>query len=359
MNILILTGSFGMGHNSCALAIKQELNKECNDSNCFIVDINKYIFPFLNPFIYKSFNVIVNKCHHTYNLLYKISQKQTKMPFKKIFMKQIYNLLREYKPDIIISTLPMSSKLISKYKEVMNCELPLITCITDISIHKAWVNKNTDIYFVATQISKDKLAKYGVKENKIHIVGIPVKEDFISINKETKKQSSKKILIMGGGLGLIHFNKNFYRDLNNLKDIKTVIILGKNQKIFKKLNGKYDNIEIIGYCDNVHKYMQDADIIISKAGGITLFESIYVELPLFVICPFLEQEIANANYIENECIGKVIWNKKNNLINEISIFISNEEYLYKIKDKMKKIKIKSNETKIASIIEKFDIPKVS
>ncbi len=306
MNILILTGSFGMGHNSCALAIKQELNKECNDSNCFIVDINKYIFPFLNPFIYKSFNVIVNKCHHTYNLLYKISQKQTKMPFKKIFMKQIYNLLREYKPDIIISTLPMSSKLISKYKEVMNCELPLITCITDISIHKAWVNKNTDIYFVATQISKDKLAKYGVKENKIHIVGIPVKEDFISINKETKKQSSKKILIMGGGLGLIHFNKNFYRDLNNLKDIKTVIILGKNQKIFKKLNGKYDNIEIIGYCDNVHKYMQDADIIISKAGGITLFESIYVELPLFVICPFLEQEIANANYIENECIAKVI-----------------------------------------------------
>lgn len=71
--------------------------------------------------------------------------------------------------------------------------------------------------------------------------------------------------------------------------------------------------------------MQDADIIISKAGGITLFESIYAQLPLFGICPFLEQEIENANHIENECIGKVIWNKKNNLINEIFILINNEE----------------------------------
>lgn len=56
--------------------------------------------------------------------------------------------------------------------------------------------------------------------------------------------------------------------------------------MLKKLYGKYDNIEIIGYCDNVHKYMQDAYIIISKAGGITLFESIYAQLPLLVICPF-------------------------------------------------------------------------
>lgn len=223
MNILILTGDFGMVHNSCALAIKQELNRKYNYSNCSIVDINKYIFPFLNPFIYKSFNVIVNKCHHTYNLLYKISQNQTKMPLKAVFMKRIYNLLTEYKPDIIISTLPMSSKLISEYKEIANCELPLITCITDISIHKAWVNKNTNIYFVATQTSKDKLIKYGVKENKIHIVGIPVKEDFININKETKKETPKKILIMGGGLGLIPFNKNFYKGLNNLEDVKKTL----------------------------------------------------------------------------------------------------------------------------------------
>lgn len=176
------------------------------------------------------------------------------MPPKTVFMKRIYNLLIEYKPDIIISILPMSSKFISEYKEIANCELPLITCITYIRIHKVWVNKNMNIYFIATQTSKDKLIKYKVEENKIHIVGIPVKGDFININKETKKESPKKILIMGGGLGLIPFNKNFYKGLNNLEDVKIVIIIGKNKKILKKVHDKYDNIEIIGYCDNVYKF---------------------------------------------------------------------------------------------------------
>jgi UDP-N-acetylglucosamine:LPS N-acetylglucosamine transferase len=59
---------------------------------------------------------------------------------------------------------------------------------------------------------------------------------------------------MGGGLGLIPFNKNFYKGLNNLEDVKIVIIIGKNKKILKKVHDKYDNIEIIGYCDNVYKF---------------------------------------------------------------------------------------------------------
>jgi UDP-N-acetylglucosamine:LPS N-acetylglucosamine transferase len=67
MNILILTGSFGMGHNSSAVAIKQELIKQYNDSKCFIVDINEYMFPALHSIIYKGFNVVAHKYHHIYN----------------------------------------------------------------------------------------------------------------------------------------------------------------------------------------------------------------------------------------------------------------------------------------------------
>ncbi|MCR8746893.1 MGDG synthase family glycosyltransferase [Romboutsia lituseburensis] len=357
MNILILTASFGMGHNSSAVAIKQELSKKYSDSKCFIVDINKYMFPVLHEVIYKGFNVAVHKCHNIYNSLYKISQKQTRMPLKGIFMKKVHDLLDEYNPNIVISTLPMSSKLISEYKMYSNCDLPLITCITDVSVHSSWINPKTNIYFVSSQTSKEKLLKKGILEEKIFITGIPVKEDFIKFNDRPIDPNIKKILVMGGGLGIIPFDNNLYKELNGMKNVEVTIITGKNKKVFNKLNGKYSNINVIDYCENVHEYMQASDIIISKPGGITLFEAIHSKLPMFVICPFLEQEIENAYFIEKHDIGKVIWNKDSNLSSEINDLLNNEGYLYEVRDKMKNIQTELNKIQISSILDKFNIPR--
>ncbi len=352
MNILILTGSFGMGHDSCAVAIKQEISNKYTDSHCVIEDINKYMFPVLYPIIYRGFNIIVHKCHHMYNVMYKVTERQTKIPLKNIFICRIHRLVQKYSPDIVISTLPMSSKFISEYKSFLDCELPLMTCITDISIHSSWINSNTNIYFVATQSNKYKLIEKGINEKNIYIIGIPVKENFKK-NSEEKKTEIKKILIMGGGLGIIPFTENLYQSLNELKDVKVTIISGKNKKIFNKLNGKYPNIEVIDYSDKVYQYMQESDIIISKAGGITLFEAIYSQLPMLVICPFLEQEIENAHFIEDQGIGKVIWDKEKNFVTEIYDLINDKSQLYEMRHRMKNIKIELDKTKMVSVIEKF------
>lgn len=359
MNILILTGSFGMGHNSSAVAIKQELIKQYNDSKCFIVDINEYMFPALHSIIYKGFNVVAHKYHHIYNSVCKISENQAHIPLNSIFMKKIDNLLIGYSPNIIISTLPMSSKLISQYKVQSNCKLPLITCVTDVSVHGSWVNPKTDIYFVASQTSKDKLIEKGVHKKDIYITGIPVKEDFIKINNNLAETNIKKILVMGGGLGIIPLKNSLYKDLNGMENVKVTIITGKNKKIFNELNGKYSNIEVIDFCDNVHEYMQNSDIIISKPGGITLFEAIYSQLPMFVICPFLEQEIENANFIEKHGIGKVIWNKEDNLSEQVYDLLHNEDYLYEAKVRMNNIKIELNKTQISSILDKLYMHRAS
>ena len=47
MNILILTGKFGMGHYSAAEAIKQEIEENYKDINVNIkiIDIIDYLFP--------------------------------------------------------------------------------------------------------------------------------------------------------------------------------------------------------------------------------------------------------------------------------------------------------------------------
>ena len=123
--------------------------------------------------------------------------------------------------------------------------------------------------------------------------------------------------------------------------------------MYDYIKGKYKNIVVVGYTDTISEYMKKADLIISKSGGITLFEAIHSEVPIYVIEPFLVQEIKNAQYIEREKIGKVIWKKNFYIEKDIIELINNDVAVLEMKRNMKKIKEKLRQEEIINIIEKF------
>lgn len=351
MNILILTGRFGMGHYSAATAIKQEIESSRDDACVEIVDIVSFLMPSLSKVIYSSFNTLVSKWSDLYNALNKTAERYSAVPFKYTITKKLDKLILKYSPDLVISTLPMSSQYISAYKDIRKSSLPLYTFITDICIHEEWLTKNTDIYFVGTEEVKNNLILKGISADRIRVSGIPVKKDFKLKHQPITRKKTKEILIMGGGLGLIPDADEIFNKLDKIPSVKVTVITGGNQKLYEELKSKYSSLNIIGYTNKVYEYMQNADLVISKAGGITLFEAIYSEVPLYVINPFLMQEISNAKYIENECLGKVVWNKKENIAEDILALLNNDKELNKIHMNMKKAKEKIKMVTILSDIE--------
>lgn len=336
MNILILTGKFGYGHNSAALSIKEKLEIENPNCNITIVDFMDYMFPKISKVIYKAFAFLVNRCSGVYNILNHIASKKSNVPLKKVIVKRIDNLLFDNNTDLIISVLPICSQYINAYKKITKNKIKLYTVITDIYVHNEWIAEETDKYFVPALETKIELINKNVDKDKIVISGIPVKESF---NKQEKIiNNKKKLLIMGGGLGLIPQIDSFLKELDRNNNISVTVITGSNTKLYNKINKKFDNIKVLGFTNEVAKYMNEADLIITKAGGITLFESINSLTPMFVIKPFLMQEIGNANYIIDHNIGEVIWENKDNAYNKIISLVNNQERLEEMHTNMKQIK---------------------
>ena len=351
MKVLILTGSFGMGHNSTALSIKEEIARQYNGAEIQILDIIDYCFPRMKGLIYGSFKLLVQKCPRIYNMSYKLTEKRSDVGIEKIVLKKIETMIYAYKPDVIISTIPFAADSISYYKEKKKNLIPHITCITDISIHSEWITKNSDMYFVGSKDTKEYLCRNGISENNIFITGIPVKNDFkengLNYMQSHKK---KKVLIMGGGFGLIPLHDNILSKLENLSNVETTVITGNNKKLYNEILLKYPSVNLVGYTNKVSEYMKDADILISKPGGITLFEAIQSTLPILVIDPFLAQEKCNAHYIEEKNIGKVIWNKKNDSFIEILDFICDDNLQRTMRNQMYNIKCEINKVEMATLI---------
>ena len=303
MEILILTGKFGMGHWSAALSIQEQLEREGHQAQ--VVDFFAYALPETAPALYRGFNLLVTYGGGIYNLFHHMKRNaEGEVPLASQFTRRLAGLLAVTRPDVVVSTHPVCSGVVARYKAERTSALPLVTCVTDITSHSEWIHPGTDRYLVAGEDVKTALVRKGVDAERVTVTGIPVRAQFSS--ELRRMDGPRQLLIMGGGLGLMPRKDSFYEALNALPGVHTTILTGKNQKLYDRLAGKYENIEVVAFTDRVYEYMGRAHLMLSKPGGITTFEAIAAQLPMLAWEPFLEQERENARFLVAHGLGRVV-----------------------------------------------------
>jgi processive 1,2-diacylglycerol beta-glucosyltransferase len=57
------------------------------------------------------------------------------------------------------------------------------------------------------------------------------------------------------------------------------------------------NFRILGYTDEMHRWMQMSDLFIGKPGGLTTAESLASGLPMMIVAPIPGQEDRNSDHL--------------------------------------------------------------
>ena len=324
MEILILTGKFGMGHWSAALSIQEQLEREGHQAQ--VVDFFAYALPETAPALYRGFNLLVTYGGGIYNLFHRMKRNaEGEVPLASQFTRRLAGLLAVTRPDVVVSTHPVCSGVVARYKAERTSALPLVTCVTDITSHSEWIHPGTDRYLVAGEDVKTALVRKGVDAERVTVTGIPVRAQFSS--ELRRMDGPRQLLIMGGGLGLMPRKDSFYEALNALPGVHTTILTGKNQKLYDRLAGKYENIEVVAFTDRVYEYMGRAHLMLSKPGGITTFEAIAAQLPMLAWEPFLEQERENARFLVAHGLGRVVPKDEEDCLAAIRACIHDDDLL--------------------------------
>lgn len=301
MNILILTGKFGMGHLSAANALREQLAQDGHRAD--VVDLFEYAQPKLAPAMYWWFNVLVTRGGVFYNLYHDLTANDPGEGRGDVLLEGLDALLDEYAPDVVVSTHPVCSAAVARYKEEGPSELPLVTCVTDVTCHSEWLHPGTNCYLVADEAVRAGFIAKGASPDSIVVSGIPVSGRFRPGHRDRSRR--RELLIMGGGLGLMPRRDSFYQALDALEGVHTTILTGRNEKLFQRLDGKYRNIEAVPFTTEVDKYMARASLMLSKPGGITCFEAIAARLPILAWQPFLKQEQENANFLVGRGMARI------------------------------------------------------
>ena len=367
MKVLIFYASYGGGHLNAAKSIENHIRTNFKDIDVELIDCMKYVNKTIEKFTTAAYREMAKKMPWAWGKIYSDSQKgplaHISTRSNKILAIKLLKLLREKKPDLIISTHPFGSQMCSYLKRKGKIDSKIATIMTDFAPHDQWLvgHEFTDYFFVAHNKMKDYLINKNINEEKIFTTGIPISEAF---KKEYNKQeifdnysldkNKFTILFFGGGeFGLgktrtVQIFENFANESKN-NNIQIIAISGKNEKMknaFQTIietNNLQDNVNIIGFSNEVPKLMAISDLVVTKPGGLTTSESLASNLPMVIINPIPGQEEENAEFLENK--GIAVWIKKtDNLKEVIENLLQNKEKLQQMKENSKLL-AKPNSTK--------------
>ncbi len=363
LKILIMSAPIGSGHRMAAVALEEALlrleNVEVVQGNVF-----DFFPSVIGKAFLKFYGTVLKFCPFLYELSYRWSNQGGGSLWMRNLLNGILlrlgkAFIEEVKPDMVFSTHATPTGILSLYKQKYDPDLWLGVVITDFTVHRWLVCPGVDAYFVADEklfgqindaaehcdvkadvsgsCSGDNDGKPQAENEKqpeatpaLIASGIPVRSGFALQNAvaESRNAVRKKYdwpedafvcLLAGGGGGMLPMEE-IVRSLlaRQSEPVHIVAVTGHNDTLRKKLEAlchRFTNhsvaagaedetmqsrLQVLGFTDCMPQLMQAADVVVTKAGGISLAECLACGANLLIYRPLPGQEQGNTAFLQNE-----------------------------------------------------------
>ena len=220
----------------------------------------------------------------------------------------LINLVREFKPDVILCTHFMPAGVISWLIANGTLEARLGVVITDFHFHAFWITRAFNWYFVAQEDDKIHMEALGLPADRIEVTGIPVEPEFgapVDVNAVLERHGLQPgrptLLVAGGALGMSPATAVVRQLLQLDRDFQAIIVCGKNEEMLNEivdlLKDRPADFRVFGYTKEMSDFMSVATILLSKPGGMTTAEAVACGLPMMILDPIGGQEERNADVL--------------------------------------------------------------
>ncbi len=351
-NVLIFYASYGGGHLNAAKAIYEYISNHYEPDCLELIDCMKYVNKTVEKVTTTAYREAAKKAPWVWGRIYNDSQKgplaHISSRSNKIMAIKLLKLLRDKKPDLIISTHPFSSQMCSYLKRKCKINAKIATIMTDFAPHDQWLvgSDFTDYFFVSNSEMKDYLVSKDISAERVFVTGIPLSSRFLQkydrneiLNSYGLKDGKQNILFFGGGEFGLGKSRTFevFDDLVQCTlDKQIIAIAGKNEKMKLKFdeivekNNAGERVRVLPFTNEVPELMSISDLVVTKPGGMTTTESLASHLPLIMINPIPGQEEENARFLESKGVG--VWLKKESSVSDVlSSLFSFPERLQRMK----------------------------
>lgn len=294
----------------------------------------------------------------------KLTAKNLLFPFKLMSsLVKARRIINEFKPDVVIGTGGFASGPLLNVAASKN----IPTLIQEQNSFPGITNKILGKKVDKICVAYDGLERFFPKD-KIIKTGNPLRKGLLDVNSKTEeaksffdlKQSKITLLVLGGSLGARRINELIESKLDflSMKNVQVIWQCGKLYYQQYKIYGHTKDVQVHEFLNNMDFAYAAADIVISRAGAISVSELCVVGKPvIFIPSPNVaeDHQTKNAMAIVDRNAAMIIKEEDLNadFENKFSQLIASPEKQKQLRDNIKELALVNATNEIVDEVVKL------
>ena len=295
MRVLLLSCNTGEGHNATARAIIEVLEEK--QVTCELRDVLACQSPRLSRFISNWHVRLYKYAPRLFDVGYRALERSEPDPEDTSFVYEllrfsagrVLEVLAEGDFDAVICTHVFSGMVMTEVRRAFRMRIPCYFVATDYTCYPMTEQCDMDGYIIPDPALREEYLLAGVSGDRLLPFGIPVRQAFYREGDplEARRllglpEDGLTVLLMCGSMGCGPIKKIARNLAERLPEGSTVVaVCGNNERLYESMTElEHPNLRVLGFTRQIPEYMDAADIIVTKPGGLSTTEASVKHMPM-------------------------------------------------------------------------------
>jgi processive 1,2-diacylglycerol beta-glucosyltransferase len=314
MFLSILSCNYGGGHLRVGEAIVAEWEARTGGRAEIVDYFARFVHPVFDALTKFSYIQSVRRAPALYGMFYRATgevppDSLVQRAINRMGLERLDRYLRSERPNVICCVHCTPAGTMSDLKIAGRTEIPCLTVITDYVTHSQWIHPGVEQYCVPSVSVRDGLLSRGVPGDRIAVTGMPIERKFLrTLDRGALRQrfglmpDRPVVLVMAGAYAMLGGVGDVVRVLARFpRPLQVLVVCGFDRRLTEQVRAQTAQaphpFQVFGYVDNVEELMAVSDLLITKAGGVTVSEALALDLPMLIYRPIPGQEEGNTQYL--------------------------------------------------------------
>ncbi len=208
--------------------------------------------------------------------------------------------VRSLAPRAVIATHHLPLVVLGRARRKGRLDAPLLGVVTDYTAHAVWAERGVDAWAVPFGGARSELAGHGANASRIIETGIPVCPSFASTPALGVIPKTLRVLVTSGGFGHGPMTR-IVRSFASVPDVELTVVCGAGAKLAERVAREAElagvPARVIGFEKDMAARIAEAHVVVGKAGGLTVSETLTAGRAMIVASAVPGNEKLNEAFV--------------------------------------------------------------
>ncbi|MFJ4940774.1 glycosyltransferase [Streptomyces pseudovenezuelae] len=310
--VAIVSASVGAGHDGAAAELARRLTAQGYAVD--LLDLLDLLPAHLGRTVQEGYHRLLVRAPWAYQRIYAGTERAGGGgPVARALLRSAQDrVLRALPPgtEAVVSTYPGASRVLGNLRLDGRLAVPVLTYLTDFSVHPLWVAPGVDVHLAAHAVPATQARAAGARD--VRVLGPVTDPRFRPCDAQERDRARERVglpshtplaLLVAGSWG-VGSVRTAARELRDCGAAIPVVVCGRNEALAEQLRA--DGIDhAFGWVDDMPSLMHAADVLVQNAGGLTSLEAFACGLPVASYRCIPGHGLTNAAALDEA--GAAVW----------------------------------------------------